>query len=104
MKVYVGKDLHEVSIMQTILQIPVDILFISVALTITYLSVHNEHMQAGIIILLAHLVISFFSVICWRYSAKHLIDQKLFYCGILGFVNYNLTIWPLIWVININMQ
>lgn len=104
MKIYVGKDLHEISYAETFLQVPVDILFISVALTITYLTKSSEHTLPGVIILLAHLMISFFSVVVWRYSAKNLIKENLIYSGILGFLNYNLTIWPLIYVITLNLN
>lgn len=103
MKIYVGKDLHEVAYAQTFLQLPVDILFISVALTITFLTKNVENTVPGLVILLMQLFISFLVVIIWRYSAKNLLNENLVVCGLLGILNYNLTLWPLAFVINLNM-
>ena len=103
MKATIGKNLHEITYAHTALEVPVDLLFISVALTVTYITKSNNNIVPGISLLFMLLFISLVSIIIWKYSSKHLNKENLFYCLLLAFFNYNLTIWPLIYVISINL-
>ncbi|PXX98847.1 hypothetical protein DF185_15845 [Marinifilum breve] len=102
MKMYTGKDLHDITYAQTALEIPVDLLFISVTLTITFLTKEASNITPGIILLLTEILLAFFTVIIWRYSVEKLINNNLIPCGLLGLLNYNLSIWPLIYIIYLN--
>jgi len=102
MKMSIGKALHEITWGHTILEIPIDLLFISLALTITYVSKNQSALIPGVVLMLGELFFSFVSVLLWRYSAKCLLNEKLIRCAIIGFINYNITIWTLIYIINLN--
>lgn len=103
MKVAIGKDLHEITFGFVILEIPVNILFISIALTITFISKNEDKASAGITLMMIQLFLAFISVVIWKFSAKYLSDEKLFPCALLGLLNYNLTVWPLFYIINLNV-
>ena len=104
MKAAIGKNLHEITYAHTALEIPVDLLFISVALTVTFITKANSNIVPGISLLFMLLFISLLSVLIWKYSTKHLINDRLKLCFLLAFINYNITIWPLIYIININVN
>lgn len=103
MKATIGKNLHEITYANTALEVPIDLLFISVALTVTYITKATNHIVPGISILFILLFIALVSVLIWKYSSKHLINDRLLLCFFLAFINYNITIWPLIYIININL-
>lgn len=103
MKATIGKNLHEITYANTALEVPIDLLFISVALTVTYITKTTNNIVHGISILFILLFIALVSVLIWKYSSKHLINDRLLLCFFLAFINYNITIWPLIYIININL-
>lgn len=103
MKATIGKSLHEITYAHTALEVPIDLLFISVALTVTYITKANDNIVPGIALLFILLLIALISVLIWKYSSKHLINDRLLLCLFLAFINYNITIWPLIYIININL-
>ncbi len=102
MKMFTGKDIHDITYGQAFLEIPIDLLFISVTLTITFLTKSSGNVPLGVILLLFEILLALFTVIIWRHSVEKLINNNLVSCGALGILNYIISGISLTGIIYLN--
>lgn len=89
----VGKHVDEISYVDLLLDLPVDLLFVSIALNVSYIFKAGADLKIGIGMILAQFLLSIIVILVWRYASIAFKEQeniKKTLC--LGFTNFVITV------------
>lgn len=94
MKHTIGQKVDEISYFDFLLDLPIDLLFISISMNITYLLKANlinssENIKWGLLMLIIHIAVALLSIFIWRF-AKVLFKERDNFIGsaCLGAANF----------------
>lgn len=101
LKLFLDRSANTADIVQGVLELPVEISFLSVSFIAAFILSKAGNVDGGLLCFISYIVISIVVIVLWRRSNRAFLEDKLVRSSIMAVVNYGASLAILVQAIRL---